>query len=524
VRNKNAGFHSVALVHDDGIARAIDVPVSFGRGFRPTFSAVDALGVTHAFAFSRLVDGDVELIANGNPSTVARFRRATNACPAQTRNVWGRARERLITPSFAVKERPLMDARVRTDLQNNLTIVVGKEVRTPVVDSSGRIFFPCVPFGKFLLRDTSLANRYTEHHRGQIPNPQLTQFYFTRYGVRFDAPVQSVTVNFTHVLPRPVGAQPELIAAYFGDGATTTGDLSEPLPAERATAVTAKFRIPDFGENPNKSSMVFYQRLYTNFPGVEEAAVVAAKGSGEYNLRSPAITVDLDSTSKQSVNVNWNVAAFETALGRDHAASRAYAGTSLATFSNKVGRPYGQTLLWLTKPTTARVTGTAEIVSLPKDFTYFEVVNIGQTLQLSGGVTATREYFTSRETGVASTLSLAPLLGKVRNVRINGRPTTGPLSGLGTTMKITWDAPALGTVTGYTVYIRDVSGAEESHDAEVKLGAAQRELTLRPEWVSSSMVFTVRAEYCKPSVRLKRPDMLCGEEAYVDELTDVVKP
>ncbi len=49
--------------------------------------------------------------------------------------------------------------------------------------------------------------------------------------------------------------------------------------------------------------------------------------------------------------------------------------------------------------------------------------------------------------------TLAPRLGPPRNVRINGQPASGPLSGVGGSPVVSWDAPELGTPTRYFVHV-----------------------------------------------------------------------
>lgn len=52
---------------------------------------------------------------------------------------------------------------------------------------------------------------------------------------------------------------------------------------------------------------------------------------------------------------------------------------------------------------------------------------------------------------------LAPAISPVRNVQINGQPATAPRAAVGLSPAITWDAPAIGTVTGYTVTVQAIA-------------------------------------------------------------------
>lgn len=57
----------------------------------------------------------------------------------------------------------------------------------------------------------------------------------------------------------------------------------------------------------------------------------------------------------------------------------------------------------------------------------------------------------------AESLALAPAISPVRNVRLDGRPLDAAVTGAAAAPTLTWDAPALGTATGYSVTVHAIA-------------------------------------------------------------------
>lgn len=75
--------------------------------------------------------------------------------------------------------------------------------------------------------------------------------------------------------------------------------------------------------------------------------------------------------------------------------------------------------------------------------------------------------------GLAEAGTLAPRLGPVRNLRINGQSASIGLTGVGGTPTVSWDPPELGTATRYFVQVIALDGTSRAYvvtsDAEVRL-------------------------------------------------------
>lgn len=58
---------------------------------------------------------------------------------------------------------------------------------------------------------------------------------------------------------------------------------------------------------------------------------------------------------------------------------------------------------------------------------------------------------------------LAPALSPVRNARIDGHPLDADVSGVGQGAKVTWDAPAVGTATNYSVTVQQIVRVDQGY-------------------------------------------------------------
>ncbi|MFP2926550.1 hypothetical protein ACLESO_15275 [Pyxidicoccus sp. 3LG] len=90
---------------------------------------------------------------------------------------------------------------------------------------------------------------------------------------------------------------------------------------------------------------------------------------------------------------------------------------------------------------------------------------------------------------VGETGTLAPRLGPVRNLRINGQGATGELTGVGVTPTVSWDPPALGTATRYFVQVTPLVREGQFFSEGVQspaIATSTTELRLPPGWVSGT--------------------------------------
>jgi hypothetical protein len=79
--------------------------------------------------------------------------------------------------------------------------------------------------------------------------------------------------------------------------------------------------------------------------------------------------------------------------------------------------------------------------------------------------------------------AIRPVLGPVRNVTINGRSAADELTGVGASPTVSWDPPALGTATSYTVTVQAIDAQDGikpvsqnvTHTTSVTLPAAAAE-------------------------------------------------
>ncbi|MBZ4416824.1 fibronectin type III domain-containing protein [Myxococcus sp. RHSTA-1-4] len=99
--------------------------------------------------------------------------------------------------------------------------------------------------------------------------------------------------------------------------------------------------------------------------------------------------------------------------------------------------------------------------------------------------------------GLVEAGTLAPRLGPVRNLRINGQDATAARSGVGTTPLVSWDPPELGTATRYFVRVTPLlqQGAGfTAGTSRTLLVTSKTEVRLPPGLVSGShFVVTVTA-------------------------------
>ncbi len=154
-------------------------------------------------------------------------------------------------------------------------------------------------------------------------------------------------------------------------------------------------------------------------------------------------------------------------------------------------------------------------------------VNVSYTA--SGAATpveAPGEVFVSTVQMPAAGSGVGPIIGPVRNIKLDGLDLTLPQTVGSATPAITWDAPLLGVPTVYqlTIYQLFNSGGESQYENVLDIYTRDRSLNLPDGTLvnGSEYFFAIRAYYLPGVDVTTSPHRRALPMAYADALTDIV--
>ena len=169
----------------------------------------------------------------------------------------------------------------------------------------------------------------------------------------------------------------------------------------------------------------------------------------------------------------------------------------------------------------------------PYPSTWSPVLNVEYEVNVSytatGAVTpvaAQGEVFVSTTQIPATGSGVAPVIGPVQNIKLDGADLTQPQS-VGSRMPtISWDAPLLGTPTVYqfTIYQLFNSGGESQYENVLDVYTSDRSISLPDGTLSSGSeyFFAIRAYYLPGMDFTTSPHRSAFPMAYADALTEIV--
>jgi hypothetical protein len=192
---------------------------------------------------------------------------------------------------------------------------------------------------------------------------------------------------------------------------------------------------------------------------------------------TPGQVVPLDAPltggTERTVSFSVDATAFETQLRGAHPEAR-----ELGTLSWAIGaRPGAEPFARLgSHPELAFDSVSIDATLAPYTVSFLDAfpehwrrvahVSSGTHVRLtSGSATYNTTLFLQRYDtleGFVEAGTLAPRLGPVRNLRINGQAASAGLTGVGTTPTVSWEPPALGTATRYFVQVITIGGARQA--------------------------------------------------------------
>jgi len=329
--------------------------------------------------------------------------------------------------------------------------------------ADGTFVIPSVPPGGCFILLSKVGSNYSTYHWTNLSQVHLggysqgrTDWSAAPAGTYLD--IQPTTLQTTN-------APGELIVPSLG--MWRNGYFSTSLNAWRFSLASAP--LPEQGKDSGFFCSLTPQ-VSTNVEGTQTIASALSLPAG--GLQGGAITQLTAILQPQYAgfyqDFSLDAGAFESAL-----ATVPTSNTKLNLTCTLKAQPYGATTTPLSAATllvygTPATTGTVYKYGLPYanpyPSTWGKVVSAKRSFYKSygaPGTTATVNFgftiSTSHTLGALPVQPLAPLVGPVQNLRINGLAASSNNLAVGTTPTFTWDAPATGTTTYYSIYLFQVT-------------------------------------------------------------------
>jgi hypothetical protein len=186
------------------------------------------------------------------------------------------------------------------------------------------------------------------------------------------------------------------------------------------------------------------------------------------------LDVGLTGGNERSVSFSLDVAAFETQLRGAHAKSGGLRSINWAIGARPGAEPFARLG---SAPELAFASTSIDVPLAPYTVSFLDafpehwrrVAHVSSSTQVrltSGAATYSSTLFLGRYDtleGLTEAGTLAPRLGPVRNLRINGQSASDGLTGVGSTPTVSWDPPELGTATRYFIHVTPLGGSLRAH-------------------------------------------------------------
>jgi hypothetical protein len=177
-----------------------------------------------------------------------------------------------------------------------------------------------------------------------------------------------------------------------------------------------------------------------------------------------SLDVALTEGSERTVSFSVNGAAFGTQLQAAHPEAQGLRSLSWAIGARPGAEPFARLG---SSPELAFGSTSIDVALAPYTVRFVDafpehwrrVAHVSSSTQVrltSGGLGYAGTLFLHRADtleGLVEAGTLAPRLGPVRNLRINGQGASAELAGVGRTPVVSWDSPGLGTATRYFVQV-----------------------------------------------------------------------
>lgn len=228
--------------------------------------------------------------------------------------------------------------------------------------------------------------------------------------------------------------------------------------------------------------------------GFHQPAVPLAPG------RATALDVALTGGAERTVTFSVDGAAFATQLEATHPAAEGLRSLNWAIGARPGAEPFARLG---SHPELAFGSTSIDLPLAPYTVSFLDafpehwrrVAHVSSSTRVrltSGGASYVGTLFVQRADTLEAWVeagTLAPRLGPVRNLRINGQGASAELTGVGATPLVSWDPPELGTATRYFVEVTPLVQQGASLVAGTSrrwLVTAKTEVRLPPGWGSGT--------------------------------------